>query len=280
MYRTILCLPFCLLMPPEDSSETPPVQPVRTPAPVVVALANNAAAEALPSNADMERLAKTDPIAFVEACLRKYQRDVKGYSMTMQKQEFLNGRLQPRESVAVCFRENPYSLYLNWQEGAKMAERALYVDGENNGMVLARPRGVAARLVAGNVVARDPEGADAKAAGRYSLKEFGLKKSTERILAAWKGGKANGALKIEFLGIQKIKDCGDRPCFSLRRILDKPENEGCTEALYHFDAETWLLSGSILKGPDGALMGVYYFRDVRLNPDFKPIQFQRAALIP
>src|SRR5438309_545674 len=44
---------------------------------------------ALPDNATMERLIQEDPCAFLENCLRRYQRDVKGYTCTLQKQEFL-----------------------------------------------------------------------------------------------------------------------------------------------------------------------------------------------
>src|SRR5262245_31923320 len=40
--------------------------------------------DALPDGAEMEKLARTDPLAFLENCLRRYRRDVQGYRLTMQ----------------------------------------------------------------------------------------------------------------------------------------------------------------------------------------------------
>ena len=36
--------------------------------------------------------------------------------------------------------------------------------------------------------------------------------------------------------------------------------------------------GSTLKGADGQLLGEYFFRDIELNPEFKPDTFTREAL--
>src|SRR5712692_724841 len=93
----------------------------------------------LPDNAHMDKLAQEDPVAFLENCLRRYQRKVKGYSVTMQKQERLDGKLQKTEKIEAHFKEQPHSIYFRWMEGARRAERALYVEGENDGMMLAVP---------------------------------------------------------------------------------------------------------------------------------------------
>jgi hypothetical protein len=271
-------LPLCLSLAPQGR-ELEPAEPVRPPA-TLVALAEPAEAAPFPSNAEMAKLARYDPIAFLENCLRRYQAEVHSYSCIMQKRESVNGKLQDWETVQVHFREKPHSVYLCWLDGARLVERCLYVEGENQNMVLARPRLRAARFLVGDVVARDPDSAEAKSAGRYSLRDFGLKKNTERLLNAWKTGRDNNALQTEYLGIHKIKECGDQPCFVLRRVLDRPESENVSEGTYYFYTDNWLLAGSILKGPGGAISGIYYFRDVRLNPELPASQFQRAALTP
>jgi outer membrane lipoprotein-sorting protein len=46
----------------------------------------------------------------------------------------------------------------------------------------------------------------------------------------------------------------------------------------YVDKETWLQVGSVLKGEEGQLIGEYFFRDVKLNPRFKPGTFTRDAL--
>src|SRR5207302_2160772 len=127
-------------------------EPVAPPAPLIVLTQQEGI---LPDNAAMERLAKEDPCAFLENCLRRYQRDIKGYTCILQKQEFLGGRLQPVEVTACWFREQPFSILMRWLDGARKAESVLYVEGENSGKLLARPYGSLARRFAGDVVARD-----------------------------------------------------------------------------------------------------------------------------
>jgi hypothetical protein len=228
----------------------------------------------------MAQLAKDAPIAFLTECLARYDREVKGYRAVMQKQERIAGRLQPKEIIKVCFKEKPHSVLLVWIEGARRAERALYVDGENNGKMLARPNGLIARKVAGDVVERDVDGSDARQSGRYPLNEYGIKKGTERTLAAWRAAHDQGALHVEFLGEQLVKEAGDRPCYKLRRRYARPENDGVTELTLYVDKENLLQVGSVLKGTGGKLIGEYFFRDLELNPAFSDGQFERGALTP
>jgi outer membrane lipoprotein-sorting protein len=86
-------------------------------------------------------------------------------------------------------------------------------------------------------------------------------------------------LRIEYLGIRKVKETGDRLCWALRRTNDRPEEDGVLEGTFYFDKETWLQTGVVLKGEDNKLIGEYMFRDVVLNPTFKPNQFTRDVLL-
>jgi hypothetical protein len=232
------------------------------------------------ANAKMAQLAKNDPIAFLTECLARYDREVKGYRAVMQKQERIGGRLQPKEIINVCFKEKPHSVLLVWIEGARRAERALYVDGENNGKMLARPNGLIARKVAGDIVERDVDGPDARQSGRYPLSEYGIKKGTERTLAAWRAARDERALHVEYLGEQRVREAGDRLCYKLRRRNARPENDGVTELTIYVDKENLLQVGSVLKGGGGKLIGEYFFRDIELNPAFSDGQFERGALSP
>jgi hypothetical protein len=233
----------------------------------------------LPDAAAMERLARTDRIAFLENCLRYYNHKVLGYHLIMQKQERLGGHLMPREIIEVFFKDKPHSVFLSWLEGARKADRALYVEGDNNGQMLARPAGSLLRRIMGDVVARDVAGDDARQSGRFTLDKYGLKKGTERYLASWKDARANGELRVEYLGKEVIAQAGDRLCHRFHRSCVKPENDGVMEQTLFIDAETWLQAGSIIRGARGELIGEYYFRNIELNPTFKPDQFQRAALL-
>jgi hypothetical protein len=271
MHRILICLPLCFCL----------VFDLGIPGslPVVFADEVKDSGAKLPNAAEMERLAREQPIAFLENCLIRYMREVKGYTLTLQKQETIDGKINPTEVIDVTFLDKPHSVYFKWVEGARLAERALFVEGENYGKMLARPQGAVARLVAGDVVAREVSGKDAKQSGRYTLNNFGFKKSMERSLRAWKAAREDGSLQIEFLGTKKVKEIGDRTCYAFRRIAKKPE-EDVKESTLYFDTDTWLQVGVVLKDDNGLLQGSYYFRDVKLNPEIKKEQFTAAALKP
>ena len=224
----------------------------------------------------MTRLAETDPIAFLEACLRRYDREVKGYHCILHKQERLEGTLQPSEEIACDFREEPFSVLMEWKKGAGLAQRTLFVKGENKDKILVKGTGL---LALAGVVERDTDSPDAKKSSRYPINEFGIKCGMERTLASWKAAQKDGALHVEYLGEVKVKEAGDRVCWKLRRTGYKaPEDGGVTESTFYYDKETWLQVGSTLKGADGQLVGEYFFNDIELNPDFKADTFTREAV--
>jgi uncharacterized protein DUF1571 len=230
-----------------------------------------------PQTISRDALPVKDPVAFLAKCLDQYnQRGVEGYRLTMQKQERVNDVLQPTEEIEVYFREKPHSVLMKWVKGQRLASRVLYVEGENNGKLLAKPAGLASALL--SAVERDPEGPDAKQSGRYPVTQFGLKKTAERSLKGWSAAQKNGTLKFEYLGVRKVPEAGGRLCYALRRTCDKPEEDGQVEATLYIDKELGLQVGSITKGVEGKLLGEYFYRDIQFNPEFKKGQFERAAL--
>src|ERR1700674_3022757 len=78
----------------------------------------------LPDAAGMAQLAREDPVAFLENCIRHYDRDVQGYHLIMQKQERVPTRLpiekrklQKKEVIEVDFKDKPHSAFMHWLEG-------------------------------------------------------------------------------------------------------------------------------------------------------------------
>jgi hypothetical protein len=231
---------------------------------------------ALPDNAAMTRLAKDAPIRFLENCLKRYDREVHGYRCTLIKQERLGGKLQRSEVIAVAFREQPFSARLDWKEGARLAQRVLYVKGENDNQLVVKPAGLAAVV---GVVKRDPEGPDARNSGRYPLTEFGIKVGMERTLGSWERARKDGAFHVEYLGERKVPEVGGRRCWVLKRTgYRQPEEDGITELTTYIDQENWLQVGSVVKGARGEVIGSYYFRDIQLNPKFPPDTFTVEAV--
>ena len=227
----------------------------------------------LPSPEQLESLARTDPIAFLRACLLRYRREVHGYICTLEKQERLNGKLGPEETIAVGFREKPFSVLLIWQSPpAGLADRALYVAGQNGGKALARGKYLHI------VHHRDPYSSEAMSASRYALPEFGMAKGTERSLDAWEKAAKHGKLNVKYLGIREVPEAGGVPCYVLRRDCDPPEEDGVVTVELSFDTAHWLQVGNVLTGANGEHIAAYYFRNIKLNPKFAPDQFDPKAV--
>jgi hypothetical protein len=270
--RLLLTLPLCLVVAPDPRTAVPPVRFVTPEAEPTIAEA--------PPPKDLGELARRDPVAALEASLRRYAAEVHGYRAVMQKQELLGGHVGPVEVIDVWFREKPFSVLMRWRtDSAGKADRALFVAGENRDQMLAHPKRALARALVGPVVERDPDGPEAQQSGRYSLREFGIRKGTERTLVAWRHARQHGHLRTEYLGLKPVADLGGRPCHILRRTCDPPAEDDIVTVEVQLDAETWLQTGTVLTAAGGKLVGSYFFRDVVPNPSFPPDLFTRDAVV-
>lgn len=264
--------------PQEETAET-------LPAPVVSHDPTKRAEELPPplsephtlDQAGMEHLAKTDPVAFLERVIEKYDREIRSYRVTLEKQERVKDRLLGVEVVDCRFREKPFSVRMDWKKGGGRGARTCYVEGENNGKLLVMPKPPLDLLGAWS---KDPiKDEEVKSSSRYPVTEFGIQIGSRRTLAAWKKAQARGDLKILFGGVKKLKELNGRPTWELKRVgYPAPEVDGITEETFYFDVENWLQIGSYLTGEDGKLIASYYFRDFEPNVEFPAETFTKAGL--
>ena len=261
----MICLPLCLFLVPDR-------------APVALSISPLAPSEeycedgrSLPDDAAFERLARENAVAFLDACLKRYHREIKGYCGVMKKQERIGREEIAPELLDFWFREDPYSVLLKWRQGARGAKASLFVQNQNSNRVAV----VATRL--GVVWDIDPEGRFAGEAGRYSIREFSLRQATERTRRAWAAAQENGCLCVEYLGKAPVAELDGRTCYRLRRTCTPPEDGVATVELA-IDAESWLQTGSILLDSHGNLVGKYQFCRLQINPQFDATQFERSAL--
>lgn len=221
-----------------------------------------------------------DWLLFLETCLRRYDREVQSYRVTLVKHERVGGTptklasLRDPEEVECWFREHPFSVLMRWRRGAGIASSSLYVKGENNDQLLARTR------LLGLVVTKDPAGWEVKRSTRYPPTEFGFKMGTLRVLKSWRAAHLRGTLKVRFEGEQPIPALGNKVCWVIRRIgYTFPEDDGITETVFYFDPNTWLMLGSELKGVEGKFLASYYFTQLHLNPPLPSEIFTRVTLL-
>jgi hypothetical protein len=256
--------------------------PVRTSAPATPAPALAKCGD-LPTPERFVELAKTDPLAMLNASMSRYRCEVKGYVCTMHKQERVKGTLGPVEIIRIAFRDDPFAVLMTWQEGAGLATATLYAKGENKGNLKAKtPLGVSDS---------DPNGFFARNSSRFSIQDFGIYRGTLRTYTVWKRAADAGRLKTEYLGTKPVPELSGRVCHMIRRTVDPPEvdnfsmadtdlrtpekfpKEAIGQVTIMIDAETWLHVGSDIRHPDGSLIAAYYFRDLEMNPTFDRGQF-------
>jgi hypothetical protein len=268
--RLLVCLPLCLLLAP-----TYPRKPL--------AAVDNLAQQVPTSKQVVDKSLPdpaADPIGFLEACLKRYeQQKIRAYSLEFHKQERIDGEQQPLEVVLVSYRDEPYSVFFHWiQPPRRSVQRALYVEGQNKGSDGKSRVKVYTSL--GLTFDKDPNGAEAKKYGRYPINTFGLRQAMELVLKSWRAAKAENTLHVEYLGQEVVQQTGGRTCYKFRRPkYARPESEdGASGLTVYIDCETLLQVGSIVLGQDGKELGVYFFRNIRLNPEFPAWRFDADAI--
>jgi len=227
--------------------------------------------------AGMEKLAQSDPVAFLENVVARYDREVRSYRVELEKRERIKGELKGVEVVECCFVEKPFSVRMEWKKGGGRAAKTLYSE-ETKGNLLVVPK---IGAIFGAWSKHPTKDEEVRSSSRYPITEFGIQVGTRRTLSSWKQAQARGELKVEYLGVKKLKELNDRPVWVLKRTgysSPEPDSIAETDSTFYFDVENWLQIGSYLTGEEGKLVAYYYFRDLELNVDFPEDTFTRAGL--
>jgi hypothetical protein len=276
----------------------PSPAPVRTPdhAPVVPVVIQPLPPAATPTADKLEELARTDPVALLDACRRRAAA-LHGYKATLVKRERVHGKLHDEEVVRTWVRADPYAVLMIWEKGAREVlgaanEGALFVAGENNGKIKVwRP---SARFLP-KLIDAHPTDPAARASSRYAITEGGLLHAPERTYRAWSDARDHGRLFWKYEGTRPVGEVGGRVCHVVSRTCDPPvidpflmeqppldpgnrTADASKTVTVMIDAELGLQIGTRITNPEGDLVGEYYFRDVELNPHFPPDQFKPSAL--
>lgn len=105
---------------------------------------------------------------------------VKDYSAKMRARERVDGRLR-NAYLEFKVREEPFSVYVRHLEPKRLqGTECIYVEGANNGKLLAHTTGLKHRLV--GTLALQPDGALAMSEGRYPVTQVGLRRLLERMI--------------------------------------------------------------------------------------------------
>lgn len=217
-------------------------------------------------------LAKYDQIALLKLCLERYDANVQDFSCTFVKQERINGKVNPEQWISVKFLDHPFSVAMHWTRNAPIGDRLLYIEGQNDGNMLVKPKGMLGGLV--GTVQRKPDGPEAMANTLRPVTLFGFRRSTESMIHVYELARKNGDLKCEFKG---FADVDGREALVLERTLPPKDAYPSNRTVIYVDKELLLPICVESYDWDGQLQSRYVFKDLKINIGLKTADFTPAV---
>ncbi len=184
---------------------------------------------------------------------------IQDYTTTFVKQQRIRGELLPREVAQMKFMK-PFSVYFKWTEGPNTGMQVLYVAGQNDGRLLARPRG----LLGVKTFRLDPASSLAMKDNLHPITEAGIGKTLELLDVNGRRALAEGRARARRLPANSISQVAG-PCYELIVEADEKSGYYCRRAIVTFDPNTSLLVGAQTFGWDGRMIEEYRYVNLRIN---------------
>jgi len=211
--------------------------------------------------AEMEALARKDPLAFLREALRWHDERISGYTCAFTKQENIGGELQKAQAMHMKLRLKPFSLYVRWTDGVSKGQEAIYAEGKNGGKVVAHPPGILGFLV--RKVLIDPNSKTALKHSRKPLTNAGMGNMLRLVIPQCEQAQARGDLTLTYEGLREV---GGRPTYVFKRVLPNKHDYPCSILLVYIDTQFLLCVRSDAYDWEGQLISQYVYTDLDLNP--------------
>ncbi|MBN2210147.1 MAG: DUF1571 domain-containing protein [Sedimentisphaerales bacterium] len=220
--------------------------------------------EARGLDASLVHLAQKNPRELFRRGLEN-TRDIRDMQCRLIRRERLGDNLTNEQDIAVKYLARPFAVQLTWVKNPGSADRVLYVEGENDGKLLAVP--VLVGFLTGPV-AKDTEGADARKSSRRPITQFGYDKSLARLLEPYETGQlsAGGTFEDRFLGAATVAG-QESLAFERVRTGGDPVDDADTAVGWQvfLDAERLFPIGIIEFNCQHEMLGYYVFTDLQYN---------------
>ncbi len=208
------------------------------------------------------------PSALIEKIWAKW-RGVRDYTCVFIKQERVNGKLLPEQTIFMKARKQPFSIYMKWVGEVNRGQEALYVAGKNDGKLKVHPGGILGIFN----LNLDPEGGRAMNHNRHPITEAGIGHSLLLIREELALSRKNKEGEITALEKKAGEDSVFRcfrtvlPAEKVKRGLKKASREEYYAAI----SEVCLDIGSLLPvsiaiyDSKGELLEKYGYREIKCN---------------
>jgi hypothetical protein len=217
---------------------------------------------------EMEKLAAQDPLEFLRVALKWCDERVLEYTCRFQKQEKIEGALHPTETMQMKFRVKTFSVYLKWVGDVSAGQEAIYVEGANDGKVVAHPSGLLGIFL--RKVMLDPTGKQALKHSRRPLTFAGMANMLRLVIPQCEKAKANGDLTLKYEGIRNV---GGRPAYVFKRVLPQKNEYPCPVLIIYVDRQFLTCVRTDAYDWDGTLLSQYIYTAVQINPGLKDEDF-------
>jgi hypothetical protein len=233
----------------------------------------------------LERQLQAEPLTALKSLLADYEREVRDYRCTFIKKERVNGTLRHEQTIQAKFKEDPFSVHLNWTAlGDSLAQQAIFVEGKwtgDGGEKLAQVQPAGLIKVLAKRVAQDIHGSSAKKASRKFIDAFGVANSLRMIIEYSQKAYERGELQLKYMGAGEI---AGRPTFVIERRLPFTGEDGEYPdklLIVHIDQEYGVPAAAMAYSSDTpsdeTLLGSYLWTDLQLNVGLADADFEPEA---
>jgi hypothetical protein len=207
-----------------------------------------------------------EPLRLMAAARQSFQ-NLQDYTCVLVKRERLRGQLQPDQVIAMRVRNQPFSVYLRWEQPRSLAgQEACYVTGRNDGMMRVHSTGLVGAI--GGWVSLDPRDPRVMEHSRHSITEAGIGNLLDRYGSRWEEERRLNVTDVHVADFVY----NSRPCRRVELIHPPGGSFTYYRSLLYFDNEThlpirvenydWPRSRD---NAAGELVEVYSYIDLRPN---------------
>lgn len=226
--------------------------------------------------ADVSARIAENPVAFLREVAERTSQ-LKAYRLTFYRQERLGlpAQLGPLEEMRAAFRQDPFSVKLEWPGDDAPYYESVYDQGQSKGQMTIRERKGALPFLPPTTRTIDIMFPVKIGKSKNPITDFGLRRIMERTLLPFDDPEVAKVMTVTYKGVVNVEPM-NRPAHYIR--IDRPKTAGLayTRQDVYIDAETLLPAGTDLFLPGDVLDARYRYSDVRTDVQLTDADFRMS----
>jgi hypothetical protein len=218
-----------------------------------------------------------EPLALLAKGREIYQKNVRDYSCTMISQERIRGELQPENVKTLKFRNQPFSVAMEWLAPKQFkGQEVVFVYGQNNNMMRVKSHGIKGIVGFVSIDPRDPRALEHS---NHTIMEAGIWNLMERCRKDWEKERQFNRTQVQVaeymfnksrckrIEVTSLQKTGERYCF--RTVLYLDEQTCLPVRVENYD---WPRPGG---PPQGEVIEVYSYVNMQFNQNLGDQDFSK-----